>query len=129
VAVDSTAKKCRALRAIVEEIGLDNVSVWNGRAEEWDGHAHYAVSRATAPLDRLWQWTRRVLRPVESGEGEWDGGLLCLKGGDLDPERRKLRDRDRDAETGTVDLAATFGRTEWADKYIVYVTPGRGARS
>jgi 16S rRNA (guanine527-N7)-methyltransferase len=128
VAVDSIGKKARALEGIVRETGLDNVTVWYGRAEAWDGAAEYAVSRATAPLDRLWAWSRRVLRPVRPGEGEWAGGLLCLKGGDLDPERRGLERLDPSLRLETVDLERTFGRPEWADKYIVHVTPGRGVR-
>lgn len=128
VAVDSIGKKARALESIVRETGLENVTVWHGRAEEWDGAAEYAVSRATAPLDRLWAWSRRVLRPVRPGAGEWAGGLLCLKGGDLDPERLGLGRLDPSARVETVDLARTFGRPEWADKYIVHVTPDRGVR-
>jgi 16S rRNA (guanine527-N7)-methyltransferase len=128
VAVDSIGKKARALEGIVRETGLDNVTVWLGRAESWDGAAEYAVSRATAPLDRLWAWSRRVLRPVRPDAGEWAGGLLCLKGGDLNPERRDLERLDPSVRLETVDLARTFGRPEWADKYIVHVTPDRGVR-
>lgn len=125
IAVDSIGKKTRALENIVREIGLENVVVWNGRAEEWNGRAHYAVSRATAPLDRLWAWTRRVLLPIEAGEGEWAGGLLSLKGGDLEPELRALRRRRRGVEVNLVGLEETFDRSEWAEKYIVHVMPSR----
>lgn len=129
VAVDSIGKKTRALEGIIREIGLDNATVWNGRAEEWDGKAHYAVSRATAGLDRLWSWTRRVLVGTESGDGEWRSGLLCLKGGDLATELRTLVRRDPRTHVDLVDLAATFRRAEWADKYIVHVTPDREVRT
>ena len=129
IAVDSIAKKTRALDGIVREIGLENVTVWNGRAEYWDGRAHFAVSRATAPVDRLWSWTHRVLVPVESGEGEWEGGLLCLKGGDLETELRTLKKKGQDAEVERIALDETFDRSEWAGKYIVHVTPDREVRT
>jgi 16S rRNA (guanine527-N7)-methyltransferase len=80
VLVDSVRKKTQAVRAIARQLGLDNVDVWNGRAEEWEGTAHYNVSRATAPLVELWAWSQRVLTPLQAAEGEWEGGLLCLKG-------------------------------------------------
>jgi 16S rRNA (guanine527-N7)-methyltransferase len=80
VLVDSVRKKTQAVRSMTRQLGLGNVRVWNGRAEAWDGTAHYSVSRATAPLEDLWAWSRRVLTPLETGEGEWAGGLLCLKG-------------------------------------------------
>ncbi|NNE69455.1 MAG: hypothetical protein HKN29_03720, partial [Rhodothermales bacterium] len=53
--------------AMVRAMGLDNVDVWNGRAEAWDGASSYFVSRATAPLRKLWQWSRRA--GVWAGEG------------------------------------------------------------
>jgi 16S rRNA (guanine527-N7)-methyltransferase len=80
VLVDSVRKKTQAVRLMARQLGLDNVDVWTGRAEDWGGTAHYSVSRATAPLNDLWAWSRRVLTPIEAGEGEWGGGLLCLKG-------------------------------------------------
>lgn len=129
VAVDSIRKKARALEDIVREIGLDNVSVWNGRAESWDGRAHYAVSRATAPLARLWAWSRRVLVAAEPGGGDWRGGLLCLKGGRLEGELRALAGLDRNASVERMDLEPLFDRSEWSDKYIVHVTPGPEGRT
>ena len=88
VAVDSVGKKMEAVRLFARRLGLANLTVWNGRAEDYDGPApHYAVSRATAPLANLWAWTERVRQPVERvPEGAWAPGLLTLKGGDLGAE-------------------------------------------
>ena len=92
VAVDSVGKKMEAVRLFARRLGLDNLEVWIGRAERYDGPApHYAVSRATAPLADLWAWTERVREPLaDVPEGAWAPGLLTLKGGDLDAEIRAL---------------------------------------
>ncbi len=91
VLVDSVGKKVRAVRDMIRELGLENVSAWHGRAEGWDGEAGYAVSRATAPLAELWRWTERVLAPNDTlGEEGWASGLIALKGGDLDEEKITL---------------------------------------
>lgn len=129
VAVDSIAKKIRALEGIIDRVGLSNVSVWHGRAEAYDGRARYAVSRATAPLDRLWSWTRRILDPAATGEGEWPSGLVCLKGGNLDPELRALRRIDASAAVRAFPLAEPFGRPDWDGKMTVLVTPDASVRT
>lgn len=98
VAVDSVGKKMEAVRLFARRLGLPNLSVWNGRAEHYDGPApHLAVSRATAPLATLWAWTERVLVPpradandhdeeARNEEAVWGPGLYTLKGGDLTEE-------------------------------------------
>ncbi|MEM1054723.1 MAG: 16S rRNA (guanine(527)-N(7))-methyltransferase RsmG [Bacteroidota bacterium] len=91
VAVDSVGKKMEAVRLFARRLELPNLSVWNGRAEHYDGPLpHYAVSRATAPLADLWAWTERVRQPVrlgtEADRAVWQPGLLTLKGGDLGAE-------------------------------------------
>ncbi|MEL6614951.1 MAG: 16S rRNA (guanine(527)-N(7))-methyltransferase RsmG [Bacteroidota bacterium] len=90
VAVDAVGKKMEAVRLFARRLGLDNLSVWHGRAEAYDGPApHLCVSRATAPLATLWSWTERVLVPWErplAPEAWAPGSLLTLKGGDLTDE-------------------------------------------
>ncbi len=86
--VDATGKKIQAVRHMARSIGLSNVHPWHGRADQWPGEAHYAVSRATAPLIDLWSWFARVRQPWTSAVIErcWNPGLICLKGGDLTEE-------------------------------------------
>ena len=49
-AVDSVGKKVRMVRTMTRRLGLENCFPWHGRAENWEGEAHYSVSRAR-PLD------------------------------------------------------------------------------
>lgn len=111
VGVDSVGKKSRAVRTIARRLGLDNCFTWNGRADEWTGEAHYSVSRATAPLAKLWTWHRRVaVSPNESSDDAWPPGLLALKGGDLSNEVSALHATDPDAEVERHSLNELLGR-------------------
>ncbi|MFC1410439.1 16S rRNA (guanine(527)-N(7))-methyltransferase RsmG [Streptacidiphilus sp. N1-12] len=62
------------LEEVVKELGLDNVTVVRGRAEEMIGTLSVDVvtARAVAPLDRLAGWGLPLLRPY--------GVMLALKG-------------------------------------------------
>lgn len=76
--VDSIGKKCRVMYQIAEELGLDNVVVENGRAENVDGEFNHVVCRAVAPLETLWHWAgNKIVK---------GGSMVCLKGGDLKDE-------------------------------------------
>jgi 16S rRNA (guanine527-N7)-methyltransferase len=121
ILVDSIEKKVRAVRLMVRRLGLTNVSVWHGRAEAWPGTAHYAVSRATAPLVDLWHWTSRVLEPISSAPEDWRQGLLALKGGDLERELKNLREKDRDVDVVTMPLEPILEDSFYAGKVILHV--------
>jgi len=124
VGVDSVGKKGRAVRTMARRLELDNCYSWTGRAEEWNGEAHYSVSRATAPLAELWQWHRPVSveLPEPPGEEEWPPGLLALKGGDLSDELAALRDVDPDVEVERRSLESVLSRNGFfGEKEIVAV--------
>ncbi|MFN3596139.1 MAG: 16S rRNA (guanine(527)-N(7))-methyltransferase RsmG [Rubricoccaceae bacterium] len=125
VAVDAVGKKTEAVRLFARRLGLDNLEAWNGRAETWDGTAHYAVSRATAPLASLWAWFARVRHPWSAPlpTSAWAPGLIVLKGGDLAAERAALLSAYPDLRLRTTDLGALLGASYFADKAIVEVQP------
>lgn len=111
VAVDSVRKKVEAVRLFARRLGLVNLSVWNGRAEAWDGSAHYAVSRATAPISDLWRWFEGVRDPLRGVAREaWRPGLLTLKGGDLTDEIADLHAAAPDLAVRRYDLADWLGK-------------------
>lgn len=68
------------LSTAVEQIGLANVTVHRGRAEEFHGtlRAPYVTARAVAPLDRLARWCFPLL--------EKDGSLIAMKGSSVADE-------------------------------------------
>lgn len=127
VAVDAVGKKTEAVKLFARRLGLENLEVWNGRAQAYDGPApHYSVSRATAPLASLWGWHARAAEPLDpdaagAPDGAWAPGLVCLKGGDLAAEAAALADAFPETETASRGLGGTLG-PDWADKQIVHVT-------
>ena len=122
VAVDAVGKKTEAVRLFARRLEVENLEVWNGRAEAYAGPApHYAVSRATAPLADLWRWYDAVrAQGAEAPAACWAPGLVCLKGGSLDAEAADLRRQSPGAHVETVGLADVLG-PEWADKALVHV--------
>ncbi len=82
--VDSIEKKIKVVQDIVERIGLKNVFVIRGRAEEQNLKLDYVVSRATAPMPDLVKWSRKQLLPGQMGS--LPNGWVVLKGGDLKEE-------------------------------------------
>ncbi|WP_051970064.1 16S rRNA (guanine(527)-N(7))-methyltransferase RsmG [Kitasatospora azatica] len=85
------------LEEVVRELGLENVTVLRGRAEEMVGKISVEIvtARAVAPLDRLAGWGMPLLRPY--------GQMLALKG---DTAEQELAD-SRSALT-------KLGAVEWA---------------
>ena len=82
--IDSIEKKIKAVQDIVLQLGLTNVDVIRGRAEEQKLKLDYVVSRAAAPMSDLVSWTRSQL--ISGQEGSLPNGWIVLKGGDLREE-------------------------------------------
>ena len=83
-AVDSIRKKTDVIRGVVQAIGLENLHVVCGRAEELPAKFDYVVSRAVTDTKTLLQW---MWSKIERGQkGTLSNGMLCLKGGDLAEE-------------------------------------------
>ena len=123
VAVDAVRKKTEAVRLFARRLGLDNLTVWNGRAEHWEGTAHYAASRATAPLADLWGWFTRARAPLDAiPKGYWPTGLLTLKGGDLTDEIAALHTAFSSLTLNQTDLGALLGRPYFGKKQLLQVS-------
>lgn len=76
VLCDSVGKKTIVASAVSRALGLDNVEVVNARAESLRREFDYVVSRAVAALPDFYPWVKGCYRK----------GVLCLKGGDVNPE-------------------------------------------
>lgn len=74
VLVESMIRRCVFLEECADRLGLGNVRVVRGRAEDLAGkiEADIATARAVAPLERLAGWAEGLLRP--------GGELLAIKG-------------------------------------------------
>lgn len=87
--IEPMERRCAWLTEIVEALGLTNVEVKRGRAEEYHGafECDAVTSRAVAALDKLARLSLPLLRP--------GGEMIVLKGKnvarELDPARKVLR--------------------------------------
>ena len=73
------------LDEVVTELGLENVRVLRGRAEEYDGaiEADAVTARAVAAMDKLVRWCLPLVRP--------GGVLVALKGRSVAQELEKAK--------------------------------------
>ena len=122
VGVDSVGKKVQAVKAMARRLGLQNLGVWKGRAEDFDGKLDYSVSRATAPIAQLWSWHARAVRShaLTTGAELWRRGLVCLKGGDLSQERSAL---PRDVSVTEISLGSFYDDPYYREKRILECFP------
>lgn len=114
--VDSIAKKLKVVEAVAEGIGLKNVTTEHTRAEAIKKKSFdLAVSRAVAPLNDLWKWSKPLLKSQKSNY-KFQPGLICLKGGDLAKEIQESGTRPR-----IVEINQLFPEPFFAEKYVLYV--------
>lgn len=126
--VDSIAKKLKVADAVVQVLGLRNVTMQHTRIEDLkDRKADFVVSRAVAPLKDLWRWSKPLLRgptsiqrsqlpPQSPGPDTPNPGLICLKGGDLAAEIADSGTRPR-----LVKISGLFNEASFSGKFILYV--------
>ena len=127
VLVEPLLRRTTFLSEVVESLGLDNVIVVRGRAEEKaiiaeHGEADAVTSRAVAPLDRLVKWSAPLIRT--------DGRLVAMKGSSAQEEIAEHGAAC--AAAGVVDLIVeSVGGELLADPTTVIVgrrTAGRSGR-
>ena len=124
--VDAVEKKLRAVKTMARRLNLDNLQVWHGRAEHWEGSLTHSVSRATSSLNTLWTWHRRgaglAKAPGSQAPHHWPEGLLCLKGGALRSEIDELQSQYPNAAVETVELRKLMVDEYFATKSLLLVT-------
>jgi 16S rRNA (guanine527-N7)-methyltransferase len=109
--VESVGRKCAFLAGAVSELGLGNVEVVHGRAEEWPegiGAHDLVVARALAPLAVLVEYAAPLLEiggalvawksrpePAEEADGDAAAAALGMSAPDAIPVQPFERARDR----------------------------------
>jgi 16S rRNA (guanine527-N7)-methyltransferase len=126
-------RRATFLEQVVAELGLQQVEVLRGRAEETQGRRTFDVvtSRAVAPLDRLLGWSMPLVAPA--------GAMVAMKGSTIEDEIAQARStllKLRCAPPtvhllgeGVVDPPTTAVRVAWAEPGRVGWRPPSGAPS
>jgi 16S rRNA (guanine527-N7)-methyltransferase len=112
--LDSIGKKIKVAAAVASELGLENIRLLNKRVENEEGKYDFVVSRAVMEFQRLANMTSKNI--TRSGTNSLENGLLCLKGGDLDQELGRFRNRVK-----TWEISDFFSETFFTGKKVVYL--------
>ncbi|MEJ7822567.1 MAG: 16S rRNA (guanine(527)-N(7))-methyltransferase RsmG [Chitinophagaceae bacterium] len=119
--VDSINKKLKVVNEVANAIGLSNISTQHTRAEDIkDKKFDVVISRAVAPLNDLWFWSRPLLKKRPIDQPKKISGLICLKGGDLSKEISESRVRPKVWEVEKI-----FEEEFFKEKYILYTNAGQ----
>ena len=132
---DSIAKKLKVVNAVAEALELKNITTQHTRVEEIKNKRFdFVVSRAVAPLEELWKWSKPLLKKKheslnKSLESAADSerttlnsqlplpGLICLKGGDLTAEIQESGTRPR-----VMEISEIFKEEYFKMKYLLLVS-------
>lgn len=113
--LDSIGKKIRVAGEVAAGIGLNNVSLSHGRAEEEKRKFDFVVSRAVMPLIDLVNVTRKNFSLHQ--KNSFPNGLICLKGGELEHEIVPLKNKAM-----VQNLCEVFEEEYFQTKKVVYVS-------
>lgn len=112
--VDSIAKKIKAVDDMAAKLDLNNVRASHARAEQIDEKFDFVVSRAVAPMSKLWAWSRNKIKKDDANA--LSNGLIALKGGDLKLELNPFGRR-----VLVEDISKHFEEAFFETKKLIYL--------
>ncbi len=113
--IDSIGKKITVVKAVSEEIPLQNIEAVHGRAEQLKQKFHFVVSRAVTQMPEFLRWMKGKFEKEQFNSRH--NGVLYLKGGDLAEELAGLR-------CEIFQLKHFFEEEFFETKKVVYLSKG-----
>lgn len=113
--VDSIGKKIRVANAVIEALGLQNVTAVHRNVMEEKGKFDFILSRGVMDISELARLVRKNVHHTQ--RNSLPNGIICLKGGDLQHELRPFRH-----SCDVWDLADYFKDEFFKTKKVVYVS-------
>ena len=111
--VDSIGKKIKVVQDVKEKLGLENVTAVNDRAENIKEKFDVIASRAVTQLPDFVKWCNGKLRITNDIEA---GGILYLKGGDIEEE---LRSVPKNWKRKMTAISKWFKEPYFVEKYVI----------
>lgn len=111
---DSIGKKIKVVKALVDELGLKNVTAHHLRAHEVPGRFDFVVSRAVTRMNKFLPWVENKIS--DKCLNPWPNGILYLKGGDLKEELREIK-----KSTESLPISKWYKEEFFETKAVVYV--------
>ncbi len=112
--VDSIGKKIKVVEDIAAQLGLDNVTCEQIRAEQLKDKYDFIVSRAVTDLPELVSWVQGKL--LRKNNHHFKNGIIFLKGGDLQEEINPFKKR-----ATVIEISDFFTEEFFSTKKIVYL--------
>lgn len=112
--LDRIGKKIRVCNEVASELGLKNITTQHGDIGECHKKFDYVVSRAVMRLDALVPLVRRNVS--SDNRNSLHNGLICLKGGELDPEISATK-----LNVEIFPLNEFVSDSFFENKYLIYV--------
>jgi 16S rRNA (guanine527-N7)-methyltransferase len=113
--VDSIGKKIKVCDAVIDALGLKNVTTQHKRGEEIKSQYDFIVSRAVMPLMDMVKSLKRNIKQKQ--QNALPNGLICLKGGELQSEIMPIRHH-----ATIFDISDYFTEDYFATKKVVHVS-------
>lgn len=113
--VDSIGKKIKVVQDVKEKLGLENVTAVNDRAENIKEKFDVIVSRAVTQLPDFVKWCNGKLRITNDIEA---GGILYLKGGDIEEE---LRSVPKNWKRKMTAISKWFEEQYFEEKHVIHL--------
>ena len=113
--IDSIGKKIKVVQAVVESLGLTNVVAVQERVEKVKDKFDVITSRGVTRLPEIANWVGNKLRIHNDIEA---GGVLYLKGGDIEQE---LRDVSKNWKRKSTSITKWFAEPFFVEKYVVHL--------
>jgi 16S rRNA (guanine527-N7)-methyltransferase len=87
--VDSVGKKIKVVQAVIDGLGLKNVTASHERVENVKKQYDFVVSRAVTKMPLFISWVRKRIK--KKHQNGLPNGILYLKGGDLREEMEPIQ--------------------------------------
>lgn len=111
--IDRIGKKVNVARTVAEAIGLENCTFQHGDSGECRQKFDFVLSRAVMSLPDLIKASQHLVS--HKGRNKLPNGLICLKGGNLEPE---IAATGRDILS--VPLTDCYTEPYFETKYLLY---------
>ena len=115
--LDGIRKKITVVQEIANALALTNVTALAQRAEEHRGKYDFVVSRAVAPIDKLYAWSHHLIQ-TKSNVHALPNGLIALKGGDTEEELKAL---PKKTPFETAEISDWFDDPWFKEKRVIWV--------
>lgn len=118
--IDGTGKKIRVVQEISDALKLPNVTALHTRVEDLkkNGAFDFVVTRAVTTIDKLTQWSLRLLK--KKHRHAYPNGIIALKGGSLLGELQLLPGRYEEYSESFA-ISNWFEEPFFEEKYVLYV--------